>query len=687
MRILKGNFRLLGVLVLLGTFSLAAQSAQTVYFRGVMSPANETPPVTDFAATGTGLIAVHLVRDANGAIQSASVDFTVNYNFPADATVTGLHIHSGPAGVAAPVTINTGIGGGTASVAAPQGTGTITRQAQVKPTDTTGLATLNGMMQDPSQYYVNIHTTAYPGGLMRAQLQKCVVAYFSGIMSAANEVPPVNSTANGTAQVVAIGALDANGNITSGTVTLGIAYNFPSAQTFTGFHIHAGNSTVAGPVTINSTVANVASDPSGTGTLVRTVDVAPGTTGATTLAGMFQTPSNYYINIHTTEFPGGVIRAPLRKMNVVNFQVNMLPSNETPPISGLAANGQASVSIATINGNDGSVIGGFAIFDVNYRFPTSVTFTGLHIHDGAAGIAGPVRINTGVASLASTADGFGNAFFIVPPQTSAAAVATLNSVINSPENQYVNMHTTDNPGGAIRAQLSAAVTTPGTIGGTVSAVLDPSVTTLAPLGLASSFGTNLAKLTADGGGGNGLPDSLAGATVEVGGRIGRLLYVSPGQINFQVPGNVATGSQTLVVNNGNADSAPQTITVAAAAPGIFFSAAGGAVLKSDYSAVSATNPAAAGDVLLIYSTGLGQTTPPLSAGDLTPTGITLYRTVPVTVTVGGQNAAVLYSVAAPGFAGLYQTAVTMPAGIAAGTAKVVLSVGAVNSNAVNIATK
>jgi uncharacterized protein (TIGR03437 family) len=56
----------------------------------------------------------------------------------------------------------------------------------------------------------------------------------------------------------------------------------------------------------------------------------------------------------------------------------------------------------------------------------------------------------------------------------------------------------------------------------------------------------------------------------------------------------------------------------------------------------------------------------------------------VSVTIGGQNAPVIYSIASPGFAGLYQTAVTVPGGVT-GSARVVLTAGGAASNPVNIA--
>jgi uncharacterized protein (TIGR03437 family) len=61
------------------------------------------------------------------------------------------------------------------------------------------------------------------------------------------------------------------------------------------------------------------------------------------------------------------------------------------------------------------------------------------------------------------------------------------------------------------------------------------------------------------------------------------------------------------------------------------------------------------------------------------------NTAPVTVTIGSQNAAVVYSIAAPGFPGLYQIAVTMPSGVAPGNVPVVLRMGTVASASVNMA--
>jgi hypothetical protein len=120
-------------LTLLGVSLACAQIAETRYFRAILSPANEVPPITGLNASGAATVQVHVVRDAAGAITSGSVDFFVNYTFPAAITLTGLHIHSGPAGVNAPVTISSGLAG-TDPIVSETGRGSSTSRDRCRPT-------------------------------------------------------------------------------------------------------------------------------------------------------------------------------------------------------------------------------------------------------------------------------------------------------------------------------------------------------------------------------------------------------------------------------------------------------------------------------------------------------------------------------------------------------------------------
>jgi uncharacterized protein (TIGR03437 family) len=155
----------------------------------------------------------------------------------------------------------------------------------------------------------------------------------------------------------------------------------------------------------------------------------------------------------------------------------------------------------------------------------------------------------------------------------------------------------------------------------------------------------------------------------------------------QVPSDVAPGTADVIVKNSNGSSSAFKTTVATVAPALFFDANGGVILKnSDYTLVGSGNPAKAGDIVLIYSTGLGSIAG-LPSGQLTPfpSGPAgLFSTGAVSVTIGGKDAQVIYSLASPGFAGLYQTAVVIPAGAGTGNVPVVLKSGTATSNTVNI---
>jgi uncharacterized protein (TIGR03437 family) len=183
-----------------------------------------------------------------------------------------------------------------------------------------------------------------------------------------------------------------------------------------------------------------------------------------------------------------------------------------------------------------------------------------------------------------------------------------------------------------------------------------------------------------------LPKSLNGASVTVGGTSAGLVLVSDQQVIIEVPAEATAGDQPVVVTNLAGKSNSFTAKVQPSSPNIFFDSVGGILTKNDFSLIRPSSPAAAGDILLIFSTGNGQTTPPLTTARVPPL-TQLFNAPAATVTIGGKDAPVIYSVAAPGFPGLYQTGVRMPAGVPAGNAAVVMTVGGVASNSVNIAVR
>jgi uncharacterized protein (TIGR03437 family) len=662
-----------------------AQSAETRVYRAILSPANEVPPIAGLNASGNATVEVHVVKNAAGEIVSGSADFYLNFTFPETITATGLHIHSGAAGVNGPVTVNTGISAGS-PVIIEGGRGTINRQAQVLATATAGVDTLKGIWNDPSQYYVNLHTTVNPGGAIRGQMMLAETTVVIAQMSPANEVPPVANEGSALGTAITHVTRDANGSINSAEVLFDVNYTFPAALTFTGLHIHTGAAGVNGPVTINSGLAGqVPSAESGTGRLQFRNELnvtAPATVAA--LEGIVGNPAGYYMNLHSTVNPGGVVRAQVRKTDRMQFSVNLSPANEVPPIEGLDASAPAVFTAHTIRNDDGRVAAGHIVFDVNHRFPATAEFTGLHIHDAMAGANGPVRLDSGISGTSSVTSetGFGN-ISRRANIVSGTALDSLNSLVMDPTRHYLNLHTRANPGGAVRAQMSGPRTGAPQIGAVVSA--STAVDASAPLGLISIFGARFANVTTDLSGWRGasVPTSLNGVTVNVDGRPAPLLFVSDTQINAQVPAETTSGAKQVTVQVGDQTSAPASLTIAASAPAVFTYTGGAVVVKNaDFSLVTAENPARAGDILVIYLTGMGQTSPATATGAL-PSGDPFAYTVTPTVTIGGQNAEVIYSLASPGYLGLNQIAVRTPA-VAAGNAAVVVRAGDRTSNSANI---
>ena len=87
------------------------------------------------------------------------------------------------------------------------------------------------------------------------------------------------------------------------------------------------------------------------------------------------------------------MRSQLFRTDKMVYQTTLSPANENPAVN-IAASAPAAITLRTVRNADGSVAGGVVIFDVNPRFPAGTTFTGMHIHDGAADKNGPVTIDT-----------------------------------------------------------------------------------------------------------------------------------------------------------------------------------------------------------------------------------------------------------------------------------------------------
>ena len=106
-----------------------------------------------------------------------------------------------------------------------------------------------------------------------------------------------------------------------------------------------------------------------------------------------------------------------------------------------------------------------------------------------------------------------------------------------------------------------------------------------------------------------LPFELGAARVLVDGWEAPLFFVSPNQINFQVPFEVTSPGQVNVVVTRNGEDSPiEPATMAEFAPAVFINRATGEPIVQrfpDGALITATNPANPGDVLILFLTGLG----------------------------------------------------------------------------------
>jgi hypothetical protein len=132
------------------------------------------------------------------------------------------------------------------------------------------------------------------------------------------------------------------------------------------------------------------------------------------------------------------------------FHLHLTPGQVVPHISGLHAEGTGNLTLDLTRDASGNVTSGNVVFYVNYRFPGSVTITGLALHQGARGSNGPVVLDAAVGSI-TDADGRGNLTKVV----SGASTALLQAVLASPRGYYVDVSTSANTGGALRDQLSS----------------------------------------------------------------------------------------------------------------------------------------------------------------------------------------------------------------------------------------
>jgi uncharacterized protein (TIGR03437 family) len=281
---------------------------------------------------------------------------------------------------------------------------------------------------------------------------------------------------------------------------------------------------------------------------------------------------------------------------------------------------------------------------------------------------------------------------------SSGALTAMQGLLVNPTGYYINLHTTTHTGGAVRGQVGHALGKPtiSTNGITNNASYNLAGTTVAPGSITAVFGTDMTNgsscLSTQGCGprfdaGKMLP-SMGGTSATVNGVAAPVFYTTPGQIGIQMPVELTGTSASVVVSAEGQASVAGTITLEPAAPGIFTTTGDGkgvgSITHTNGTLITAQSPAARGETVVLYATGLGAMTPAVATGALAPS--TSQLSILPTVSVGGVPSTVVFAGQSGCCVALNQVNFTVPAGAPTGNAvAVLLSVGAKASNSVTIA--
>ncbi len=322
--------------------------------------------------------------------------------------ITAAHIHAGAVGVAGPVVIGLGFVGNTLIGELP---------VSSLPVDF-----LNKLMN--AQYYVNVHTAANPSGEVRAQLS--FSGFLSGfaLLNGDQETPPVTTNGIGIGGMTLLPTLDSLVYFLQVTGLSGPA---------TAAHVHKAPAGTAGGVVFGLNAVP----------LVNGLYTATVALDSARISDFIK--GDWYFNVHTAANPSGEIRGQIQTNLRKSYAFELCGAQEVPPVSGTAyGGGMVSVDQDNLTARYQLAVDGL-----------SGPATAAHIHTGMAGV------NGGVLFALQTP---------TPYSEGAIAITGNDAVLIANAGAYMNVHTTANPGGAIRGQVVRALQCSAS-----SAVFDPAI--------------------------------------------------------------------------------------------------------------------------------------------------------------------------------------------------------------------
>jgi uncharacterized protein (TIGR03437 family) len=479
-------------------------------------------------------------------------------------------------------------------------------------------------------------------------------------------------------QWIGAGRLDAgaavNASVTAEPSTISFGYvksgGLPVAKSITITNLGSSSATLAVSAaccsvngTANSTAAGV--------TIAfnqQTLTVAAGatTTLTVTLSGTVPAASEYSGTV-TLQGSGTTLRLPFM------FLVGSGVANNLNFVAGSALEGAPGedvgvVPVVQVTDQYGVPVVGAGV-SMSVSQTASITFRS---------VAGEPACtpNNSTTTVTCTTDNYGFAWvdLVMGAQVATPTITVTGAGVQNPITVYIVAPPAITTAGVVNAASSTSPIAPGSYVSIYGANLVDTDYLINPIGDGPTLTTA-----------NDLPLVIDGTTVSfdvpsAGISVpGYLTFVGPGQINVQVPWELAGQSSVqmkVTVDDAYLYGNVVTVPVAQYTPSFFVGA--GTIAAQDAitgAQILAGSPAHVGEILALYANGLGPVTNAPASGAPAPGGANLASTTtqPV-VMIGGQQAQVGFSGLAPGFPGLYQINATVPAGLT-GSQNVTVSIG------------
>jgi minor extracellular serine protease Vpr len=479
-----------------------------------------------------------------------------------------------------------------------------------------------------------------------AQIKSALVNTGSQVVTSDDSADMVSIPSLGGGKLDAGTALQSIVTANPASVSFGVVTSVPASQSIqiTNSGASQANLTLAIAPISSATGASLTLDK-------QTLTLAGGASGTVnlTISGSPPKPGSYYGAI-TIQGSGPTLRVPYLFLSGSGVATNLIP------LSG--------------DGFDGTV---------GQQIPDGVVAIKLIDSSGVPVSGAPVSFTANSGGSLQTADTNTNTYGI------AQAVPVLGS---QPGNYDFNASVTGPSSGGLSWDFTGSARAVPTIAanGILNGASFETGQPVAPGSYISIFGSNLSDVT-DFAKTTVLPLAIDYAMVSFDAPSanlsvpGHLIYVSPGQVNLQVPWELkGQGSAQVKVTIDFSYGNVVTLQLSDYAPA-FFEIGGGnvAALDSNNQVIGTSNPARQGQTVQLYLNGLGPVNNQPASGNPAPSSPLATCISAPSVSIGGQTATSSFCGLAPGFPGLYQINATVPTGLTPGSQPITVSIGGQSS--------